>query len=575
MSNGPGEQPLKGTEEREPMRLMNRLRPGSFGLPASLVLLAAQPLATFSQNSGNEVAVAGLEEIVVTATKRRESLQDIPISTTAFSDEAIKNLNFIQARDIADQVPNMQFLDSGAPGIPFIFLRGLGNTSFFSNSIRPVALYMDEAYIGQSTAQQFALYDLERIEVLRGPQGTIFGRNATAGLVSYISKRPDIDAGVTGRVELTAGEYDFLRPEAALGLPLGDKAAARVAAFYESASGWYRNVEAGDDYGEVDTFGARAQVLWAPTDGLDILLSGRYGEDDSDLGATKPGYQNALFNCPPGGAVSGQFNNGCADPFGFGHEVDPDLHNVQYAITPFQDVESSGVSLRIDWELGDYTLTSLTAWDQVDMHWFADDDGSPLSVLDDVYMADSDWLNQEIRVLSQYDGPLNFIAGVNYYSDDLDSELLFASDDIETLIVGSFGLTDGTHQILNQQTDTWAVYAEGTWDITDTWRLRVGARVTYDERKVDVRSNGFDAVFGPNFTGTPVTRVYIPEMRLKDDWTEPTGRIALDWRFADEQMLYASYSRGFKGGEFSTRCLWPPTCRRTDVSIRSCRKGLA
>ena len=171
------------------------------------------------------IGAAVLEEVVVTATKREESLQDIPISVTAFSADTIQQLGFNQSYDIAAHVPNLQFMAESSPSTPFIFLRGIGNTSFFPNSINPMAVYVDQAYVGQNIAQGLRLYDLERVEVPRGPQGTLFGRNATGGLVNFITRKPKIDDGRNAHLELTAGDYGQFDVELAGGAPIGERAA--------------------------------------------------------------------------------------------------------------------------------------------------------------------------------------------------------------------------------------------------------------------------------------------------------------------------------------------------------------
>ena len=200
-------------------------------------------------------AQQALEEIVVTATKREESLQDIPISVSAFSSDMIERLDFGLSYDIAAHVPNLQFMAESSPSTPFIFLRGIGNTSFFPNSINPVATYVDNSYIGQNIAQGLQIYDLERVEVLRGPQGTLFGRNSTAGLVNFITRKPRVEDGVNGRLEVTVGDYGQLDLQAAGGMPVGDRAAVRFAAARLSNSGMYDHVRPGlpdEDFGSVD-----------------------------------------------------------------------------------------------------------------------------------------------------------------------------------------------------------------------------------------------------------------------------------------------------------------------------------
>jgi iron complex outermembrane receptor protein len=528
-------------------------------LPALLLTL---PLAA-------PAPAAVIEEVVVTATKREESAQDIPISVTAFSAETIEALGFTQSYDVASHVPNMQFMAEASQSTPFIFLRGIGNTSFFPNSINPVAVYIDNAYVGQNVAQGFQLFDLERVEVLRGPQGTLFGRNATGGLVNFITRKPEIGETANARVKLTAGDYGRFDAEAAGSLPLGERAAVRVAGFQQLSSGMYDHVAPGigdDDYGDVDNLALRGQIRWQPVDELDLLFNAHWGDDNSHLTAEKPGYIASPFgvpNCPPG-ALSGALNNGCSDPFGLGQSVDPDFDHVQFTYAPYQDLETWGVALEAHYDLGNHTLTSLTAWDTVDMARLEDDDANVRVIMNDTFHADAEWFSQELRLTSEYDGRLNWILGGNYYVDDLKSNLIIAAAELPPPPGIPFPL--GLAQDLHQETDTWAVFGELTWDIDAQWTLRLGGRITENQRAVDMNTFAFIATLVRLGAPIPFSDALaafafplIPETERESDWLEWSGRAALDWEFSEKQMLYASASRGFKGGEFNGGALFHVT----------------
>jgi iron complex outermembrane receptor protein len=506
------------------------------------------------------IAAAVLEEVVVTATKREESLQDIPISVTAFSADMIEKLGFGVSYDIAAQVPNLQFMAESSPSTPFIFLRGIGNTSFFPNSINPVALYVDQVYIGQNIAQGLQLYDLERVEVLRGPQGTLFGRNTTAGLVNFITRKPSVEDGVNARLEVTAGDYGQFDVEAAGGMPLGDNAAVRFAVSRQSSDGVYNHVRPGQpdaDFGGLDIIGLRGQLLWQPTDEFEVLFKAHYGKDESETTGEKPGYVISPFgvpNCPPG-AVSGALFNGCSDPFGLGLAVDPDFYDVQFTYPPEQDIDSHGFALDLNWDLGRHTITSQTAWDSAERSLLSDDDANFLVILNDTFLSDAEWFSQELRLTSNYDGTVNWIGGLNYYSDDLDNQLNFAAPHLPP----PPGLPPiGLGQDLQQETESWAVFGELTWDFVPDWTLRLGLRLTDDEREVEMDSFMFIATL-VDFMRTISTEEAraatlfptIPRNAQKSDWSEWSGRAAVDWSFAEDHLLFVSASRGFKGGEFN------------------------
>ncbi|MBI2970754.1 MAG: TonB-dependent receptor, partial [Gammaproteobacteria bacterium] len=504
---------------------------------------------------------AVIEEVVVTATKREESVQDIPISVTAFSAETIQKLGFNQSYDIAAHVANFQFMAEASPSTPFIFLRGIGNTSFFPSSINPVAIYVDQAYVGQNISQGLQLFDLERAEVLRGPQGTLFGRNATGGLVNFITRKPDVEDGTNARLELTAGDFGQFDVEAAAGAALGQTAAVRVAMFQQMGSGYYDHVTPGigdDDFGDIDILGVRGQFLWQPAPSVELLFNVHYGDDDSHASGEKPGYIISPFgvpNCPPG-AISGALFNGCSDPFGLGLTVDPDFYDVQYTYAPYQDLESYGFSFEANWDFGDYTFTSLTAWDTAERTLLSDEDANFLILLNDTFLSDADWFSQELRLTSNFDGPFNWILGFNLYTDDLENQLNFAAPDLPPPPGIPFPL--GLGQDLRQETSTWAVFGEGTWDFHPDWSLRLGLRLTEDQREVDIDSFAFIATLVRLGAPIPVSDAraafvfpFITPIHLENDWFKWSGRAALDWKFAEDQLLYVSASRGFKGGEFN------------------------
>jgi iron complex outermembrane receptor protein len=511
---------------------------------------------------GGPALAAPLDEIVVTATKRVESAQDIPISLTAFDAKSIRELGFRQSFDVAAQTPNLQFMAEASNSIPFIFLRGIGNTSFFPNSINPVGVYADSVYLGQSVTQGFQLFDLERIEVLRGPQGTLFGRNTTAGLINFISQKPSVADGLNGRGEVTVGDFGQFDVEGALGFPMGDKFAARLAVLQRTSDGMYDNVNpaVGGDFGEVDALSFRGQLLWQPTDNFSGLLRISYFDDDSDISSYKPGYIESPFgvpNCPPG-AVSGALNNGCSDPFGFGLTVVPNLQDNQSSFDSRQHLETTGVSAEINWEFGDYMLTSISSYHDADMTRFEDDDSNTLTIIHDTFLVDADFVSQELRLTSNLAGPMNWLVGLYYYSDDLHSNIFFNSLDLGPPPDLGVPVPIYLGQDVRQKTDTYAVFGDISYVFAERWTASLGLRYTKDERDVDVNAFIGDATMVPNLV--PISKAQaqaaalfptIPPTKVDDDWTKLSGNVSLEYAFNDNQMVYVSAARGFKGGEFN------------------------
>src|SRR5262245_57282916 len=321
-------------------------------------------------------AATFLEEIVVTATKREASAQDLPISLTAISGDNLRALGITHAQDIDDVVPNFDYVSSFGKTTPNITIRGVGFLGFFSSGVSPVGVYSDNVYIGQNIAQGFALFDLERIEVLRGPQGTLFGRNTTGGLINFISVKPVVGEELTGFIYQSAGEENSFETEGAISVPLGDKAATRFSFERNVSDGFFKNVNPAvneDDSGEIEMYSARAQLLWEPTESFNILLNGHYGSADNKAprqasyvdqaelflipdrnfnGVTDPG--DVIVNCPPG-TRSGFFQGGCSDPFRGVLTEDDDPYTTQMSVPTHEDIDLYSVSMTMTREMSDGT----------------------------------------------------------------------------------------------------------------------------------------------------------------------------------------------------------------------------
>lgn len=479
---------------------------------------------------------------------------------SAFSADDIVALSFDTSMDIASQVPNLQFKSEFGVTTPTIFIRGLGNEAFFSNAIAPVSLYNDGVYVGQNIAQGFQLFDLERVEVLRGPQGTLFGRNTTGGLVNYVSRKPDISEPLNGRIALTVGSHGQVDVDGAVGAPLGKTVAARLAVFRQQNDGYFDNVNpalSNEDEGEVEAISARGQLAWEPTDNIRFLLNLHGSDSDSQMRAYKPSY----LDCPPG-VPPGSFQSGCTGPFGLSLTDSPGFRDTQLTFPTIEDVEAYGVAFEANIDIGNYTLTSIIAFDTAEMTRFEDDDGNVLAILSDTFLADTDYWSQEYRVTSNYSGPTNWVAGVNYYVDELETFVSFNQRDIPIPFFNGTGLA----QELSQDTHSWAVFGEINHRFWDKFRATLGLRVTHDERSGTVETFVYNAGAVPEIfipvapATTPLTPqvarsallvpLILPAGR-EQDWLEWSGRAALSYELAEDHLVYASASRGFKGGEFN------------------------
>jgi iron complex outermembrane recepter protein len=501
------------------------------------------------------------DEIVVTATKREERLQDVPVSVTAITAERLESLGVESSGDIAAYTPTMQWRSGTGYSRPSVYLRGVGNSAYQMNAGSAVGVYIDGVNLGSNISHPFQLLDLERVEVLRGPQGTLFGRNTTGGLVNFISNRPRAGDPVEGNLQITAGDFGVVEGNGAITVPLGDSAAFRLALSASTNDGYFDGVNPsanGAQFGQADALSGRATLRVQPNPGVDITVSLRHGRTD---GTYWPYKQFGLACASPDPAL-GQ----CTDAFGFRDSTDFQSTSAQFE--GFENSESTGGTIDASFDISpSLTLTSVSAYDSASLDFFGDEDSSPTTQLHDGTRGDVDFFSQELRLTTNFDGPLNFIFGGYYYIENLDSLQFFTLTDFGPGVLtgtSAFGVPEGAAQILSQRTETYAAFASATWDLTERLTARAGARWTYDERDVDVEALIYNSS-GAQFLAltTPQVRARslvttIPAMNVANDWSEWSGNVSLDYAISDDVMAFVGFARGFKGGEFNGGALFSP-----------------
>ncbi len=539
-----------------------------------VALLAPQAVAESAQAE----ELGALEEVVVTANRREESLQRVPISINAVTGAAIARANIANLNDLGHLVPGLQIHNEFGVATPLTFLRGIGNASFVTTSITPSGFYIDGVSIGQNIAQGLALFDVDRIEVLRGPQGTLFGRNTTGGAINVITRKPALNAELEGEAKLTVGNFQTLNLDASLGGSSGEKFAYRVALTRQSDEGAFRNVNPdfvvrnGAKVSEIDLNSARVQILLAPSEGVSAVVSLHGGNSDGGNVISKPGFilGSPPTNCPPG-AVSGAVRNGCSDPYGFGIRGTPATHETTEQTISTEIVDTYGVAAEINWALDAHTITSVTAWDSAELERLHDSDGHSLSFLTSTFLADTSYWSQEFRVTSDYAGPFTWVGGVYYYGDENASFAHYQ--------VGDLGGT-GIAQVMDQKTSSYAVFADGSYKFAERWTLTAGLRWTSDKRDaaIETWATNSAGVLGPPAVPTqviPALSPYekvsqaqaqaaflaplIPPDRLVRTFRESSGRVILSYEFDETTLVYGSASRGFKGGEFNGAAIIVPS----------------
>lgn len=534
-------------------------------------ILAAAIASTIPYTAFAAEQDVGIEEIIVSAQRRDQNLQDTPLSVTAFTSDTIKALGFTQSVDIAAQTPNFSVgYPNGESGIPAMFIRGVGVSDFRVFTPAAIAPYADETYVAQSAGQIFQLLDMDRIEVLRGPQGTLYGRNATGGAINYISKKPTDT--FEGEVNATIAEYGYTGLEAAVGGPITDTLGFRLAATKTQSDGWLKNNLTGHDQQGADELAYRGLLEWDPSDRVNVLFNLHGGQTESDAVQYRHlGLLDANGDMCAVGAIKA---GACVDAFGYSENLpfttadgtvipaasayDEGSYNVEAK----NDTKFWGTSVKLQVEFDDILFTSITAYDDLDDSRPEETDASPNELISGVLGVKQETFTQEFRLAQQRDG-WNWIAGAYYMNDEAKDQTGFnvlgeirpffiGVDDPDFCGDGTFnpapGNPDGfcpgqfvsnSASRTEQTITSYSVYGDASIELNDTLRLNVGLRYTDEETEHDVSQ-----IYNEPSIGSPVRFAGVGSK----DFDNVSGRAVLDWQYNSDVLLYAGISTGFKAG---------------------------
>jgi iron complex outermembrane receptor protein len=504
-----------------------------FSLPVIFVLTCI-----FSQ-----VALAQqLEEIIVTAQKREESSQDIGIAISVLDSERLIKSDVNNIQDIQHRAPSLQVGESF--GFAQLMIRGIGTDNPFAGGDPSVAMHIDGVVTGQSSAQFGSLFDLDRIEVLRGPQGTLYGRNTTGGSVNVITQKPTEET--TGYARLSLGNYDLVKFEGAVGGSLSESLLGRIAVRSVDRGGYGKNIATGGDIDDANQLSARGQLLWLITDTMDLRLAVEHHEEDDTN--YMPKFRAPSYDPAPLPELEPQPTTGvrASDPRDLNSNVN--LQNVR---------DQNSYTLEYNWTINDtMSLTSLTNQQDFEKIPQADFD----MTADDFYIwsesFDTEQFSEELRLA--FNGErLRGLVGLYYYTEDIASDnrldIRLVPQVVADTVPGlsGCGFDDNvSDQIIGAPIDdlcflfrgtaeaeAYAIFANIAYDLTDSLTLNLGARYSDETREGDT-----DYWTAP---GAPVLT-----FADKRSFSDFTPSIRLEWRTADDLMFYGSFSQGFKSGIF-------------------------
>jgi len=499
-----------------------------------------------------------IETVVVTAEKRSEDIQSIPVTVQAFTAKSIADLGIKASTDLSQFTPNVDIaLVAGQGNQPIITIRGVGLNDYDTNNAGPNGVYIDEVYLSAPASQTFQTFDLERIEVLKGPQGTLYGRNTSGGAINFISKKPTDD--FTAEFHGEYGAFDTYQLEGAVGGQILENLDARVSIVKNGSGGFTFNSLTGTRENGANNIAGRAQFLWHPAEGVRVLLNVHGGSvanrpnEYRHLGSYNPA-QLALGNlvqCDQPQVEAGD----CVDLFGYG--TPKNFYGGAFNRRQHLDVHSWGGFLRSDDDLDGITLTSITAFEHNDKLHPEDSDSSPNQLLEINFGVRSETFTQEIRAAYSTES-YDWVVGLYYLDENLhQNQPLFILLDADKF----FGPGGGdeneatetpTTQIINDQskqvTVSYGAFGQGDYHVTDRLKVTLGARFTGETKSFNYAQQTFDQQGGAGHYEPPDD--IGPLFRHLAN-TSFNFRVGSDYHFTDDIMAYASMATGFKSGGFN------------------------
>lgn len=526
-------------------------------IASSSVLIPGMPSVALAEE-------VGLEEITVTARRRDESLMSTPVSVTAFTGEDLQQRQIERVHEIGASTPNLEFRNHANAGSSnsnaVVYIRGVGQSDFAVSTEPGVGIYVDEAYISQASGAVIDLVDIESIQVLRGPQGTLFGRNTIGGAVLVNTVKPNEEFG--GSAHATLGTDELREVGVKVNVPLTDTLFSRLSFQARERDGWvdYVNVPGSDGGGSDETWGARLALRWLATDDLTIDFSADYTDTETD-GPPNIVTRIENFNSAGGLTNAGQYNIAVAPFAGLTPAYDNTFVTKDDAYKNFGtffeggEQEIWGGTLTVAWDLDAFSLKSITNYREIESTDGRDEDGSPMEishVRDDL---DAEQFSQEFQLSGQaFDDKLTWTTGVYYFEDE--------AVNINPVQFPHVTLVSGA--IVEKESSAW--FGQASYDLSDKWSLTVGARYT-DENKdflVDDRIQYVTSVWlpfldpanPPIFVFPPPNAVTLAAKgKTEANINNKDYHANLSYQWTEDLLVYASYSEGFKGGGFVQRVI--------------------
>lgn len=499
---------------------------------ASACLLGVVTSATFSTAAyaqNRSASAVLLEEIVVTARKRDESSLDVPLAITALGADQLDALKVRDIESLSVGLPNVAFDDIGtAPGVANFSIRGLGVNSSIPSIDPTVGVFVDGIYLGSNAGAIFDVFDLESIEVLRGPQGTLFGRNVTGGAVLLNTKLPGEE--FEGKAKFAyegGGEEPSVYAMASIGGPVSDTLGLRLSVYSNEDDGYFKNLFDGSAVGAADTLSIRPSLVWTPSDNFELSIRYEY----YDLEGDGPAAQNHVNGL---GIANAQTN------------FDRNSFDLSIDEPGFIDASADSLTIRADWDVANGTITNIFGWRDAQRSGNSDIDATPLSFFHSLSGTDMEQISNELRYTGDLNDKLKLTTGLYYYENEL------AYNEQRRLLglvapPGFFGLTQDGGGIHN--TETLGLFLSLDYAVNDRLSINGGLRYTDEEKDVQIAS----LVRNVNSICSVIDGTCPYDFVDEESWSNVSPKIGFTYDASDSTMVYGHYTRGFRSGGYNLR----------------------
>ncbi len=508
-----------------------------------------------------------IEEVVVTAQKRAQSVNDIGVTVTAFGSDDIQELGFETAKDIANNTPGLSSTNATSGGTPIFAIRGIGLDDFNSTNSSGVGVYVDEVFAAYPVFLTGQLFDVERVEVLKGPQGTLYGKNTTGGAINFVSVKPREE--FEGYFTAGLSRWDTYKVEGAINGSLAEGVRSRLALSSTQGDGWQEDIHTGDEYGEPDVLSVRSLTSIDFGDSSELLLNLHYSKDEGTPLSPQNPNADAIYGLPKG-------TIGTSD----------DAAEVNVGeLDVMRDEEGFGASATLTVDFERFTLTSITAYDEYKRDVVDNFDGQSLSTDDFIFDEDFEVFSQELRLTSNNSGGFHWVAGLGFSKEEVNAKTTANLTDLIDGALnlppaeGGFGLgvpvdSATSSSIYTQETTSVGAYLHTETDLSERLMLTAGIRFSYDKREFDGHTVDHEGWFltlqdlvldlTADFTddglangSVPITPIIPPlantvAVTLDDSESETnwSGKLGLDYTLSDDWLLYGSVATSYKSGIF-------------------------